>query len=96
MTDKDKYRAKIEAELVKFGKSIEELEQEAERQQDKFDAYKRAHIEDIKKQKAHAEARLREMDQAEEEKRPGILKELQGYVKDIDDNLREALSYLAY
>jgi hypothetical protein len=96
MTEHEKLRAEIEARLVKFDESLEVLDREAAKRQEKFDASKRAQLDSIKKQKAEAEAKLREMDGAEEAKKHRLAEELKRYVVDIDENLREALSYLAY
>ncbi len=96
MKDLDKYRAQIETELTKFGKSIEELERENERQKDKFQVQRRDQLENIKEKKSQAEDRLKEIDRSKEENKHQLLEELRGFVKDIDDNLRRAFSYVAY
>lgn len=96
MQKEDKIRSEIEASLAKFGESIEKLEREAERQPEKFDVERRAQVEKLKQQKAIAEAKLKEMGRSEGDDRHRLAKELEGYVRDMDENFRGSLSYLIH
>lgn len=90
MKEKDKYRAQIEARLMKFGESLYEITARKEQQKDKWPDLR---IEPILKKLEAAEARLEALDTADENSWQKYKTELDELLNGIDKDLRKAMAY---
>lgn len=90
MDEKEKYRAEIEARLIKFHETFHQIKTEAEKRKKRLQDLKISHI--ARKQE-HVKAKLKELEQSVEGPWHRLKKELDGLVNDIDDDLRKALAY---
>jgi hypothetical protein len=92
MNEKEKYRAQIESRLMKFGESLYEItakkEQRKENQPD-------IQIDPILRKQEAVEAKLKELDAADENSWQKFKTELDQLVEGIDSDLRKALAYFA-
>jgi hypothetical protein len=90
MREKDRYRAEIEARLMKFGESLYEIttkkEQRKENQSD-------IQIDPILRKQEAVETKLKEMDPADEISWQKYKAELDQLVDGIDADLRKAIAY---
>jgi hypothetical protein len=92
MKQKEKYRAQIEARLMKFGESLYEITTKKEqRKKDLPDIQ----IEPILRKQEAVEAKLNELDTADETSWQKYKAELDQLVEGIDADLRKAMAYFA-
>jgi len=90
MKEKDKYRAQIEARLMKFGESLYEIETKKEQRKDNLPDIQ---IDPILRKHEAAEARLKELDEADESSWEKNKTELDRLLDGIDKDLRKAMAY---
>jgi len=90
MREKEKYRAQIEARLMKFGESLYEITKKREQRKNNRPDIQIAPI--LRKQET-VEARLKELDEADENSWQKYKTELDHLVEGIDDDLRRAMAY---
>jgi len=90
MKDKEKYRAQIEARLMKFGESLYEITTKKEQRKANLPELE---IEPILRKHEAAEAKLKELVEADESNWQNHMTELDRLVDDIDQDLRNALAY---
>lgn len=88
--EKEKYRAQVEARLMKFGESLYEITTKKEQQKDKWSDLQ---IEPILEKQEAAETRLEELDAADENSWQKYKTELDGLLDGIDKELRKAMAY---
>jgi hypothetical protein len=92
MKEKEKYRAQIESRLMKFGESLYEIttkkEQRKKNQPD-------IRIDPILRKQEAVEAKLKELDTANENSWQKYKAELDHLVEGIDADLRKAMAYFA-
>jgi hypothetical protein len=90
MREKERYRAEIEARLMKFGESLYEIttkkEQRKENQPD-------IQIEPILRKQEAVEAKLKEMDTADENSWQKYKAEIDHLFEGIDADLHKAMAY---
>ena len=90
MNEREKYRARIEAQLMKFGKSLYEITTKKEQRTDNLPDLKIKPI--LHKQQA-AEAKFEELTAAKESSWQKHKAELDQLSEGIDQDLREAMTY---
>lgn len=90
MKEKEKYRAQIEARLMSFGESLYEIMAKKKQRNDNRPEIQIDHI--LKRQEA-AEAKLKEIDAADENSRQRYTDELDQLLDGIDEELRKAMAY---
>ena len=90
MEEKEKYRAEIEARLLKMGETLHQIKLEQEKRRESLPHVPLAHI--IQKHE-DAHAKLVEIEEIEESKWHRFKSELENLINDIDDDLRKALAY---
>ena len=90
MTDKEKYRARIEARLMKFGESLYEITTKKEQRKANLPEIE---IEPILRKHEAAEGKLKELVEANESNWQNHMTELDRLVDDIDQDLRKAMAY---
>lgn len=90
MNDKEKYRAEIDAKLAKFGETLQEIKSKQEmRNQMRPTLNINATID---KHNA-AKAKIKALDDSDSRSWHGIKAEVDSLMGDIDNDLREALSF---
>ncbi|MGA8180342.1 MAG: hypothetical protein WB792_09800 [Desulfobacterales bacterium] len=90
MNEKEKYRAKIEAQMASFNETIEEITTKAKlRKTTESDVQIKALV---KKHEA-AKAKLKELENSDENTWQKIQSELDQLVADVDQDTRNALAY---
>jgi hypothetical protein len=90
MKEKERYRAQIEARLVKFGESLYEIATKKEQRKDKWPDVQ---IEPILKKQEAAESTLEELDEADENSWRKYKGKLDKLLDGIDKDLRKAMAY---
>lgn len=90
MDEKEKYRAEIDAKLVKFGETLNEIKTKKELRNEtspdfQIDATLRKH--------EAAAAKIKELDGSDEGAWNKLKSEVDGLMGDIDKELRQALAY---
>lgn len=90
MQEKQRYRAKIEAQMTSFNETLEEITTKAKlRKASRPDIQ----IEGLVKKHENAQAKLQELDKADENKWQQLQPEIDQLLGEIDDGLRKALAY---
>ena len=90
MNKKEKFRAKIEAQMASFDETIEEITTKAKlRKATQPDIQIKA----LAKKHEDAKAKLKELEESDENTWQKIQTELDELVSDVDKDLREALAY---
>lgn len=92
MKEKEKYRAKIESRLVKFGESLYEITTKKEQSKDNLPELE---IDPILRKHEAVEAKLKELRAADESSWQKYKTELDQLVDGIDADLRRAMAYFA-
>ncbi|MEJ2167973.1 MAG: hypothetical protein P8185_06995 [Deltaproteobacteria bacterium] len=92
MNEKEKYRAQIEARLMKFGESLYEITNKREQRKENRPDIQIDPI--LRKQKA-VEDKLKQLDTADENSWQKYKAEVDHLVDGIDDDLRKAMAYFA-
>ena len=90
MKEKEKYRAKIEARLMSFGESLYEISTKKKLRNDKRPEIQ---IDPVLKKQEAAEAKLKELDAADESSWQKYKSELDQLLDGIDADLRKAMAY---
>ena len=90
MQEKEKYRAQIEARLMKFGDSLYEITAKKEKQKANLPDLQ---IDPILRKQEAAEDKLKELDGTDENSWQKIKSELDHLMDGIDKDLREAMAY---
>ncbi len=90
MEEKEKYRAHIESKLTKFGETLEQIKTRHKENRENLPGLK---IESTIQKHEAAMAKLEELKEADESSWDKFKFELDNYVNDIDEDLREALAY---
>jgi hypothetical protein len=92
MKEKEKYRAEIESRLMKFGESLYEITTKKEqRKKNRPDI----RIDPILRKQEAVEAKLKELDTADENSWQKYKAELDQLIEGIDTDLRKAMAYFA-
>jgi len=92
MNEKEKYRAKIEAQMTNFDETIEEITTRAKlRKPMQADV----HVKALVKKHEDAKAKLKELEKSDENTWQKIQTELDQLVADVDEDMRRALAYFA-
>jgi spermidine/putrescine-binding protein len=90
MQEKQRYRAKIETQMTSFNETLEEITTKAKlRKASRPDIQ----IEGLVKKHENAQAKLQELDKADENKWQQLQPEIDQLLGEIDDGLRKALAY---
>ena len=90
MEDIEKYRAQIEARMTDFHENLEQVIAKAK---EKKDTHSQVPLQNLVQKKEDAEAKLKELDGAHESEHPKIRDELDRLFGNIDQDVRDALSY---
>ncbi|MGD8801381.1 MAG: hypothetical protein PVJ44_22890 [Desulfobacterales bacterium] len=90
MKEREKYRAKIESRLMKFGESLYEITNKKKQRKDNWPDVQ---IDPILKKQEDAEAKLKELDAADENSWQKYKADLDQLVDGIDADLRKAMVY---
>lgn len=90
MKERERYRAQIEARLMKFGESLYEMTNKKKQRKDKWPDDQ---IEPILKKQEVAEAKLKELDAADDNSWQNYKTELDQLLDGIDEELRKAMAY---
>lgn len=90
MREKEKYRAQIESRLMKFGESLYEITNKKEQRKRNLPDLE---IDPILRKQEAVEAKLRELDTADEGSWQKYKTELDQLVEGIDADLRKAMAY---
>ena len=90
MKEKEKYRAQIEARLMKFGESLYEITNKKMQRKGNRPDFR---IDPILKKQETAEAKLKELDAADENSWQKVKTELDQLLDGIDEELRKAMAY---
>lgn len=90
MKEKEKYRAQIEARLMKFGESLYEITTKKKQRNANLPDLQ---IDPILKKQEAAEAKLKQLDTADENSWQKYKAELDQLLDGIDSDLRKALAY---
>lgn len=95
MEDQERIHAEIEARLARFGKSIDDLTAKAAAKGKELPADHASTIESLKVKKAAALKKLAEFKQTDKTAAHwhSVKAEVDKYVGDIDESLRDALAY---
>jgi hypothetical protein len=91
MNEKEKYRAVIEARLMKFGESLYEITNKMDRRKSNLPDIQ---IQPILRKNDDARIKLARLDNSDENDWQKIKSELDRLMADIDKDLRRALAYL--
>jgi heterodisulfide reductase subunit C len=90
MDEKEKYRAQIEARLMKFGESMYEITNKMEQRKENLPDFQ---IDDVLRKQEDAEAKLKQLDQSDDSSWQKFKSDLDQLTDDIDEDLRKALAY---
>jgi uncharacterized protein YgiM (DUF1202 family) len=90
MSEKEKYRAKIESQMEKFNTTIEEIITKANLRKEKKPDFK---IDSLVKKHEAAKAKLKELENSDENTWQNIKGELDQLVADVDEDTRKAMAY---
>jgi hypothetical protein len=90
MNEKEKYRAKIEAQMQEFDTTIEEIITRAKLRKEKRPDFE---IDSLVRKHEAAKAKLKELENSDENTWQNIKTELDQLVADVDDDTRKVLAY---
>lgn len=90
MNEKEKYRAEIDAKLLKFGESINEIKAKRELRNE---SRPELQVESALRKHQEAQAKVKELDGSDPDAWEKIRTDMDGLMDDIDKELREALAY---
>jgi hypothetical protein len=90
MNEKMKYKAKIEARLVKFGETLHEITEKKERRKENRPEL---NLDDTVRKHAEATARLNALDAVDDNAWKDAKTEVDQLVNDIDEDLRQATAH---
>jgi predicted Zn-dependent protease len=95
MEDKERIHAEIEARLNRFSKNIDELTAKAKTKEKELPAAHKPAIEAVKAKKKVADKKFEELKRTDKNAPHWhtVKAEVDQYVGDVDDSLREALAY---
>jgi hypothetical protein len=95
MEDHERIHAEIEARLNRFAKNIDELATKAKAGGKELPAAHKPAIESVKAKKEVADRKFEELKQTDKNSPHwhSVKAEVDEYVGDVDDSLREALAY---
>lgn len=90
MREKDKYHAEIDAKLTKMGETLHEVKTKTEQRKQNLSEI---NIDDTLRKYKNARTKLEQLKQSDESAWHNQKSELDGYVNDIDEDLRKAMAY---
>ncbi|MFY9706807.1 MAG: hypothetical protein WBV95_01185 [Desulfobacterales bacterium] len=95
MEDRERVHAEIEARLKRFAKNIDELTTKAKAKEKELPAAHKTAIESVKSKKEAADRKFKEFKQTDKNAPHwhSVKAEVDKYVGDVDESLREALAY---
>jgi len=95
MEDQERIHAEIEARLNRFSKNIDELTTKAKAKEKELPAAHKPAIESVKAKKEVADRKFEELKRTDKNAPHWhtVKAEVDKYVGDVDDSLREALAY---
>jgi chromosome segregation ATPase len=95
MEDQERIHAEIEARLNRFAKNIDELTTKAKAKEKELPAAHKPAIESVKAKKEVADRKFEELKQTDKNAPHwhSVKAEVDKYVGDVDEGLREALAY---
>lgn len=95
MEDQERIHAEIEARLNRFAKNIDELATKAKANEKELPAAHKPAIESVKAKKEVADRKFEELKQTDKNAPHwhSVKAEVDKYVGDVDESLREALAY---
>lgn len=90
MEEKEKYHAEIDAKLIKFGETLNEIKTKAEQRKKNLSEIS---VDDTLRKHKNAKAKLEQLKQSDEKTWQDYKVHLDAQVNDIDEDLRKALAY---
>ena len=95
MEDQERVHAEIEARLNRFAKNIDELTTKAKAKEKELPAAHKTAIESVKSKKEAADRKFNELKQTKTNAPHwhSVRAEVDKYVGDVDESLRETLAY---
>ncbi len=90
MEEKEKYHAEIDAKLIKFGETLNEIKTKAEQRKKNLSEIG---IDDTLRKHKNAKVKLEQLKQSDESSWQSHKMHLDGQVNDINEELRKALAY---
>ena len=95
MEDQERVHVEIEARLNRFAKNIDELTTKAKAKEKELPAAHKTAIESVKSKKEAADRKFNELKQTDTNAPHwhSVKAEVDKYVGDVDESLREALAY---
>ncbi len=90
MDEKEKYRAKIDAKLLRFGETINEIKTNMEQRKENTPDIR---LTPTLQKHEEARTKLSSLEQADKDSWHIYKRELDNLVNDIDEDLRRALAY---
>lgn len=90
MEEKEKYHAEIDAKLIKFGETLNEIKTKAEQRKKNLSEIS---VDDTLLKHKNARAKLEQLKQMDEGTWQNYKVQLDDQVNDIDEDLRKALAY---
>ena len=90
MEEKEKYHAEIDAKLIKFGETLNEIKTKAEQRKKNLSEIG---IDDTLRKHKNAKVKLEQLKQSDENTWQDYKVHLDGQVNDINEELRKALAY---
>jgi len=90
MEEKEKYHAEIDAKLIKFGETLDEIKTKAEQRKKNLSEIS---VDDTLRKHKNAKAKLEQLKQSDKNTWQNYKVHLDAQVNDIDEDLRKALAY---
>jgi heterodisulfide reductase subunit C len=90
MEEKEKYHAEIDAKLIKFGETLNEIKTKAEQRKKNLSEIS---VDDTLRKHKNAKAKLEQLKQSDEDTWQNDKMHLDAQVNDISEDLRKALAY---
>ena len=90
MEEKEKYHAEIDAKLIKFGETLNEIKTKAEQRKKNLSEIS---VDDTLRKHKNAKAKLEQLKQSDESSWQSHKMELDDQLNDINEELRKALAY---
>jgi hypothetical protein len=90
MEEKEKYHAEIDAKLIKFGETLNEIKTKAEQRKKNLSEIG---VDDILRKYKNAKVKLGQLKQSDENTWQDYKVHLDAQVNDINEDLRKALAY---
>ena len=90
MEEKEKYHAEIDAKLIKFGETLNEIKTKAEQRKKNLSEIG---IDDTLRKHKNAKVKLEQLKQSDENTWQDYKVHLDAQVNDINEDLRKALEY---